>query len=140
MNIRELIILLLGFAIIAVILRGLYMAFRARRGQIRLAIDKNIPQNVDLESLEFAELPGGGARIVDRDLDRQAAGLSAVAAANLKAEALDLGAPNEEGTSIPVLMDAVALADPSSNAASGQLQCEDEFAEAAADFADAEVR
>ena len=140
MNIRELIILLLGFAIIAVILRGLYVAFRARRGQIRLAIDKNIPQDVDLESLEFAELPGGGARIVDRDLDRQAASLSAVAAANLKAEALDLGAPNEEEASIPVLMDAVALADPSSDAASGELQFEDEFAEAAADFSDDEVR
>ena len=134
MNIRELIILLLGFAVIAVILRGLYVAFRARRGQIRLAIDKNIPQDVDLESLEFAELPGGGARIVDRD--RQAAGLSAVAAANLKAEALDLGAPSEEEESIPVLMDAVALADPNSDAASGQLQFEDEFAEAAEDFAD----
>ncbi|MCH8176309.1 MAG: hypothetical protein IIC59_14120, partial [Proteobacteria bacterium] len=113
MNIRELIILLLGFAIIAVILRGLYVAFRARRGQIRLAIDKNIPQDVDLGSLEFAELPGGGARIVDRDLEAQAAGLSAVAAANLKAEALDLGAPSEERESIPVLMDAVALAHPS---------------------------
>ena len=140
MNIRELIILLLGFAIIAVILRGLYVAFRARRGQIRLAIDKNIPQDVDLESLEFAELPGGGARIVDRDLEAQAAGLSAVAAANLKAEALDLGAPSEERESIPVLMDAVALAHPSPDATSGQLQFQGEFAQAEEYFAEDEAR
>ena len=140
MNIRELIILLLGFAIIAVILRGLYVAFRARRGQIRLAIDKNIPQDVDLGSLEFAELPGGGARIVDRDLEAQAAGLSAVAAANLKAEALDLGAPSEERESIPVLMDAVALAHPSPDATSGQLQFQGEFAQAEEDFAEDEAR
>ena len=140
MNIRELIILLLGFAIIAVILRGLYVAFRARRGQIRLAIDKNIPQDVDLGSLEFAELPGGGARIVDRDLEAQAAGLSAVAAANLKAEALDLGAPSEERESIPVLMDAVALAHPSPDATSGQLQFQGEFAQAEEYFAEDEAR
>ena len=140
MNIRELIILLLGFAIIAIILRGLYVAFQARRGQIRLAIDKNIPQDVDLESLELAELPGGGARLVDRDLDQQAAGLSVVAASNLKAEALDLGLPNEEGGAIPVLMDAVELADPSPDDATGQLQFEDEFAQAAEDFADVEAR
>ena len=140
MNIRELIILLLGFAVIAVILRGLYVAFWARRGQIRLAIDKNIPQDVDLESLELAELPGGGARVVDRAMEAQAAGLSAVAAANLKAEALGLGASSEEGESIPVLMDAVALVHPSSDAANGRLQFEDEFAQAAEDFVEDQAR
>ena len=55
---RELVILLLGLAIIAVVLRGLYVAISARRGQIKLAIDKNIPQDVDLEAMELAELPG----------------------------------------------------------------------------------
>ncbi|MCH8173772.1 MAG: cell division protein ZipA [Proteobacteria bacterium] len=95
---------------------------------------------MDLESLEFAELPGGAARIVDRGLDQQATDLSAVAAANLKAEALDLGAPSQEGASIPVLMDAVALANPGLDAAGGQLEFEDEFAEAAADFVDDEAR
>ena len=125
MNIRELIILLLGFAVIAVILRGLYVAFWARRGQIRLAIDKNIPQDVDLESLELAELPGGGARVVDRAMEAQAAGLRA---------------SSEEGESIPVLMDAVALVHPSSDAANGRLQFEDEFAQAAEDFVEDEAR
>ena len=54
---RELVILLLGLAIVAVVLRGLYVALNARRGQIKLAIDKNIPQNVDLEALEMAVVP-----------------------------------------------------------------------------------
>ena len=69
MNGRELVILLLGLAIVAVVLRGLFVAINARRGQIKLAIDKNIPHNVDLESLELAELPGGGARVVTRSLE-----------------------------------------------------------------------
>ena len=66
MDTRELIILVLGFAIVAVISRGLFVALKARRGQVRLAIDKNIPQDVDLEALELAELPNGGARVVNR--------------------------------------------------------------------------
>ena len=67
MSLRELIILLLGLAIIGIILRGLFVALQTRRGQLRIAIDKNIPTDVDLDSLELAELPGGGARVVRRD-------------------------------------------------------------------------
>ena len=66
---RELIILLLGFVMVAVLLRGLFVAIQVRRGQIRLTIDKNIPQNFDLEELELAELPSGGARVVNRTRD-----------------------------------------------------------------------
>ena len=66
MNLRELVILLLGLAMVVVVARGLIVALRARRNQIKLAIDKNIPRDVDLESLEFAELPSGGARIVKK--------------------------------------------------------------------------
>ena len=69
MSARELVILFLGFVIILVILRGLYVALQARRGQIRMAIDKNIPQDVDLDDLEMTELPSGGARIVERSLE-----------------------------------------------------------------------
>jgi cell division protein ZipA len=127
MNIRELIILLLGFAIIAVILRGLYIAFQARRGQIRLAIDKNIPQNVDLESLELAELPAGGARVVSR-ADRQDSEPSAVEAANLRAESLNLGATQKDGAAIPVLMDAVEISLPETEALTEQVEFADEFA------------
>lgn len=109
MGLRELLILLLGFAIVAVILRGLYVAMQARRGQIKLAIDKNIPQDVDLEALEMAELPGGGARVVSRG---PAAGDSlratAIDTAKQRAAAMDLG---EDDDAIPVLMDSVAVAD-----------------------------
>ena len=111
MNGRELVILLLGLAIIAVILRGLYLAMRARRGQIRLAIDKNIPQNVDLDALEMAELPGGGARVVERSLQQVNRQNSAVEAANAKARAMDLGNDREPSSPIPMLMDAVELAE-----------------------------
>jgi cell division protein ZipA len=107
---RELVILILGFAIIAVILRGLYVAIQARRSQIKLAIDKNIPQNVDLEALEMAELPGGGARVVTRSLEEVNRQNSALDSAQHKAEALDLGEEDEE-QQIPMLMDAVEVAD-----------------------------
>lgn len=107
---RELVILLLGLAIVAVVLRGLYVALNARRGQIKLAIDKNIPQNVDLEALEMAELPGGGARVVTRSLEEVNRQNSALDIAESRARAIDL-ADDAEDEHIPVLMDAVELAE-----------------------------
>lgn len=108
---RELVILLLGLAIVAVVLRGLYVALNARRGQIKLAIDKNIPQNVDLEALEMAELPGGGARVVTRSLEEVNRKNSALDKAESKARAVNLA--DDAGEShIPVLMDAVELSEP----------------------------
>ncbi len=108
---RELVILLLGLAIVAVVLRGLYVALNARRGQIKLAIDKNIPQNVDLEALEMAELPGGGARVVTRSLEEVNRQNSALDKAESKARAINL-ADDDEEAHIPVLMDAVELSRP----------------------------
>ncbi len=70
MNLRELVILLLGLAMVIVVTRGLIVALRARRNQIKLAIDKNIPSDIDLDSLELAELPNGGARVVKRDCSK----------------------------------------------------------------------
>ena len=105
MSLRELIILLLGLAIIGVILRGLFVGLQTRRGQLRIAIDKNIPTDVDLDSLELAELPGGGARVVRRDGALQQGMLSKLERAALRAEALDL----EEGEAVPLLMDSVAV-------------------------------
>lgn len=67
MNLRELVILILGLAMVVVVARGLLVALRARRNQIKLAIDKNIPRDIDLDALEMAELPSGGARIVRRE-------------------------------------------------------------------------
>jgi len=104
MDTRELIILILGLAIVAVILRGLYLAMRARRGQIRLAIDKNIPRDVDLDALELAELPGGGARVVTRS-----GAPTDITQAQERAETLDLGEQNED-EKIPILMDTVEIA------------------------------
>ena len=111
MNGRELVILLLGLAIVAVLLRGLYVAINARRGQIKLAIDKNIPQNVDLESLELAELPRGGARVVSRSLEEMNRQNNALDLAEAKAQFFNL-ADAEIDDHIPVLMDAVELSEP----------------------------
>ena len=111
MNGRELVILLLGLAIVAVVLRGLYVAINARRGQIKLAIDKNIPDNVDLESLELAELPGGGARVVTRSLEEVNRQNNALDLAEIKAQSLNLIDAEIDGH-IPVLMDAVELSEP----------------------------
>ena len=110
MNGRELVILLLGLAIVAVLLRGLYVAINARRGQIKLAIDKNIPQNVDLESLELAELPGGGARVVTRSLEEVNRQNNALDMAETKAQSVNLADAEIDGH-IPVLMDAVELSE-----------------------------
>ena len=106
MSLRELIILLLGLAIIGIILRGLFVALQARRGQLRMAIDKNIPADVDLDALELAELPSGGARVVRRDGAMQEGAPSKLERAALRAEALDL---EEESEAVPVLMDLVAV-------------------------------
>lgn len=102
MGIREMLILVLGLAVVAVILRGLYLALQARRGQIRLAIDKNIPQDVDLDELEMAELPTGGARVVQRSLEE-------VNRQNTTQDELDLGGEAEQGGPIPILMDTVEI-------------------------------
>lgn len=115
MNGRELVILLLGLAIVAVVIRGLFVAITVRRGQIKLAIDKNIPQNVDLESLELAELPGGGARVANRSLEEVNRYNNALNLAETKAKSLNL-ADVEDCGHIPVLMDAVGLSAPASEA------------------------
>ena len=106
MSLRELIILLLGLAIIGIILRGLFVALQARRGQLRMAIDKNIPADIDLDALELAELPSGGARVVRRDGAMQEGMPSKLERAALRAEALDL---EEESEAVPVLMDSVVV-------------------------------
>ena len=105
MSPRELIILILGLAIVVVVLRGLYVAMRGRRGQIRLAIDKNIPRDVDLNALEMAELPSGGARVVARSFAEVNRQNKAVA----NAAALELDEKASTATPIPVLMDPVQV-------------------------------
>jgi cell division protein ZipA len=108
MGMRELLILLLGLAVVSVILRGLYVAMQARRGQIRLAIDKNIPQDVDLEELELAELPSGGARVVKRSLAQ-------VNQLNTLQKELDLDSEREVDESVPILLDTVKINNPLRN-------------------------
>jgi len=109
MSPRELIIFLLGLATVAAILRGLYIAIQARRGQIKLVIDKNIPQDVDLDALELSELPGGGARVVERSLRAVNSQNSAIEAANSRSASLGLGIEKDESSAIPILMDTVEL-------------------------------
>ena len=107
MSLRELIILLLGLAIVGIILRGLYVALQARRGELRIAIDKTIPTDIDLEALELAELPSGGARVVSREsADDESPVLASLDAANQRAESFSLGVEDE---AIPVLMDSVEV-------------------------------
>lgn len=130
MSPRELIIFLLGLAIVAVILRGLYVALQARRGQIKLAIDKNIPQDVDLEAIELAELPGGGARVVERSLAEVNSQNSAIEAANARAASLGLDSTSHEEETIPVLMDPVELQEQPVSAEPGS---RDEFEESFAE-------
>lgn len=67
MGIRELLILLLIFAIVVVVLRGIFVAISGRKNKIKIALDKNIPE-YDLDELELRELPSGGARQVERSL------------------------------------------------------------------------
>ena len=69
MDLRELVILILGLTIVGVVVRGLLVALKARKNQLKLAIDKNIPKDIDLDALELAELPSGGARVVRRPVD-----------------------------------------------------------------------
>ncbi len=104
MNPRELIILLLGFVMVAVLLRGLFVAIQVRKGQIRLTIDKNIPQDFDLEELELAELPAGGARVVSR-----ADASEEIQSDDRFDELRESTLANED--SIPILMDVVELED-----------------------------
>ncbi len=112
MSSRELIILILGLAIVAVVLRGLFVALRARKGQIRLSIDKNIPSDIDLEALELAELPSGGARVVARSLESVNNQNSALDAALQRAQDIQLGSDDEADGDVPILMDAVSLSNP----------------------------
>ena len=109
MNPRELIILILGLAIVGVVLRGLYVALKARRGQIKLSIEKNIPQDIDFEALELAELPGGGARVVERPQKQVNVQNSKLEEAQERAIAISLGDSGSVEANIPVLMDAVEL-------------------------------
>lgn len=101
MGLRELLILLLILAIVAVVLRGLYVALHSRRNQLRVALTRNVPE-YDLEELELSELPGGGARQVERSFERVMQQNSAYDAAE------EAGV----GTEIPVLTET---ADPESD-------------------------
>jgi cell division protein ZipA len=116
MGLRELFILVLGLAIVAVFLRGVYVAIKARKGQLRMQLDKNIP-SYDPEELTLSELPNGGARLVERSFAQIVQQNSDFA----KQEKKSYG--NKSSKSIPVLMDSVdddAPARPSTMASARQ--------------------
>ena len=99
MGLRELLILILILAIVGVILRGLYVALRARRGQLRMQLDKNIPQ-YDPDELVRSELPNGGARMVERSFAK-------VLQQNSEFTSNERRKAGKSDHAIPVLMDAV---------------------------------
>lgn len=103
MGLRELLILLLILAIVGVILRGLFVAIRARRGQLRVQLDKNVPQ-YDPEELTLSELPNGGARSVERSFAQ-------VVQQNSEFSAKDRRKIASGEHAIPVLMDTVGADD-----------------------------
>lgn len=140
MNPRELVILCLGLAIVAVVLRGLYVALRARRGQLRLAIDKNIPQDIDLDALELAELPGGGARVVARNLEAVNRQNSAVESANARAASIALGKKPAVTDAVPVLMDPVEIRDIEPAGRADEAVAEEDPDAILFDYADANAR
>jgi cell division protein ZipA len=61
---RDTIVLVLGLLIVGVFIRGLIVAIRARKNQLRFALEKNIPDIENSDENNFAELPQGGARVV----------------------------------------------------------------------------
>ena len=99
MGLRELLILILILAIVGVILRGLYVALRARRGQLRMHLDKNIPQ-YDPEELVRSELPNGGARMVERSFAQ-------VLQQNSEFSSNERRKASKSDHAIPVLMDSI---------------------------------
>ncbi|MES3006326.1 MAG: cell division protein ZipA [Pseudomonadota bacterium] len=103
MGLRELLILVLILAIVGVILRGLYVALKARRGQLRMALEKNIPQ-YDPEELSLSELPNGGARMVERSF-------AEVVRQNSEFSSRDRLHKGRSEHAIPVLMDTVSDGD-----------------------------
>ncbi|MDX1492356.1 MAG: cell division protein ZipA [Pseudohongiellaceae bacterium] len=96
MGLRELFILVLGLAIVAVFLRGVYVAIKARKNQIRVKLEQNIP-DYDPDELTLSELPNGGARLVERSFARVVQQNSDLAERE--------STPGGKG--IPVLMDSV---------------------------------
>lgn len=100
MGLRELFILVLGLAIVAVFLRGVYVAIKARKGQLRMQLDKNIP-DYDPEELTLSELPNGGARLVERSFAQVVQQNSDFAKKGKKSYG------SNSNKSIPVLMDSV---------------------------------
>ncbi|MDA9902427.1 cell division protein ZipA [Gammaproteobacteria bacterium] len=68
---RDTIVLVLGLLIVGVFVRGLIVAIRARKNQLRFALEKNVPDIENSDEKNFAELPQGGARVVaKKELDK----------------------------------------------------------------------
>lgn len=104
MGLRELLILVLILAIVGVIVRGLYVALRARRGQLRMALEKNIPQ-YDPDEIALSELPNGGARMVERSFAHVVRQNSEFSSRDKLGSLRDKIAKGDQA--IPVLMDSV---------------------------------
>ena len=107
MNIRQFAMLLIGIVVIAVMLRGFYVVWRARQRQTRLDMSGDVLPDDDPDTAATDELPSGGARLVrrrgtdaaSRELDK----------ARGSAAAIGLKDGEGEGGAAPILMDTVKL-------------------------------
>lgn len=63
---RDWLLIVGGLLILGVLAHGLWIAWRSKRGDLRIRYDKNIP-DLDLDDIDLlrAELPSGPARVVD---------------------------------------------------------------------------
>jgi hypothetical protein len=61
---RDTIILALGLLIVGTFARGLIVAVRVRRNQLRFALGKSISDIENPDEINLEELPQGGARVV----------------------------------------------------------------------------
>lgn len=92
MGMRDALLVLGGLLIVSVLAHGAWIAWRARRADLRVRYERNIP-NLDLDDIDLlrAELPSGGARVVTRSTERQ------------RADDDDAGA----GAAVPVPLDPI---------------------------------
>lgn len=110
---RDALLIVGGLLIVGVLAHGAWVAWRARRNDLRERYERNIP-NLDLDDIDLlrAELPSGGARVVSRPDVEPDAEPSA----------------DDDGDPVPVLLDPVDQ-EPDADAASRPVETGEQTAE-----------
>jgi len=106
---RQIAVLVLALLVLLCLLRAVQLIRRRRKGQDRLSADKNLPDSIEqaeqAESVERANLPGGGAVATEK---HEADG-NAAPSPGKSAKAPARGAAAEQ-QDIPLLLDPVSVA------------------------------